>query len=409
MRPFDYLRILQRRWWIPTLGLLMGLLLAFVTQPSNETVVLATAPHIQFRAQHLLIADPTATERSSVNRIGFDRLALLTIAGPVRLAALKELKSQGWPTVIDKTTDTTEETGSKNSNGRSAKGELGGVPQFRTGQGKITIYGPSGLVAVTPVPDPATGALAIVATGSRTSAPEAANVFAKQLLTYLDGINKQSYEAEVARLDSALQVAKIDAQGLDTQIALNANPNVVSALLGRRAEAQRNIDDINQQILANDVKGPPGRQLTTLEAATSENVTVIRSPGGSTLSSSQRMIAGGGVGLLAGLVLLIVMELLGARIRDVAGTEGAARMPVIAEIPVVKMNRAERFVVSTASDPASLTAERIDRCGRPCSRCGNGIRRTSRSPTTMSTVPRSARPPAPPAPRRAGDRCARCS
>ena len=51
------------------------------------------------------------------------------------------------------------------------------------------------------------------------------------------------------------------------------------------------------------------------------------------------------------------MELLGARVRDVAGTEGAARMPVIAEIPVVKMNRADRFTVATASDPASLTAE----------------------------------------------------
>ena len=69
------------------------------------------------------------------------------------------------------------------------------------------------------------------------------------------------------------------------------------------------------------------------------------------------MIVGGGIGLLGGLVLLIVMELLGARIRDVAGTEGAARMPVIAEIPVVKMNRADRFVVSTSADPASLTAE----------------------------------------------------
>ena len=51
------------------------------------------------------------------------------------------------------------------------------------------------------------------------------------------------------------------------------------------------------------------------------------------------------------------MELLGARVRDVASTEGAARMPVIAEIPVVKMNRADRFTVATAADPASLTAE----------------------------------------------------
>ncbi len=110
-------------------------------------------------------------------------------------------------------------------------------------------------------------------------------------------------------------------------------------------------------MLENQFAGPDQRQLETLEAASPEHVTLIRAPGGSTLSSSQRMIAGGGIGLLGGLVLLIVMELLGARIRDVAGTEGAARMPVIAEIPVVKMNRADRFVVATAADPASLTAE----------------------------------------------------
>src|SRR3954449_4154817 len=63
MRPFDYLRILQRRWWIPVLGLLVGLLLAFVTQPSELSVAIKTAPRIQYRAQHLLISNPTNTER----------------------------------------------------------------------------------------------------------------------------------------------------------------------------------------------------------------------------------------------------------------------------------------------------------------------------------------------------------
>jgi capsular exopolysaccharide synthesis family protein len=363
MRPFDYLRILQRRWWIPMLGLLVGLLLAFVTQPSEQSVLIKTAPHIQYRAQHLLIANPTATERSGQNNVGFDRLALLTIAGPVRDAALKDLKAQGWPTIIDKSSpssssDSAQSDSKKATSKRSSSSDSVGLPEFRRGQGSITILGPQGLVTVAPVPDPPTGALAIVTTGGRVSAPAAANVFAKELLTYLDTLNQQAYDARTAQLTSDLQLAYLEAQNLNTQMGASAgNAALQGALQARLADNQRTIDDLNRQVLANKVNGPDKRQLTTLEAASAERLTVIRAPGGSALSSSQRMIVGGGIGLLGGLVLLIVMELLGARIRDVAGTEGAARMPVIAEIPVVKMNRAERFVVSTAADPASLTAE----------------------------------------------------
>jgi capsular exopolysaccharide synthesis family protein len=363
MRPFDYLRILQRRWWIPMLGLLMGLLLAFVTQPSEQSVLVKTAPRIQYRARHLLISNPTATSRSGQNDVGFDRLALLTIAGPVRDAALKDLKSSGWPTVVEKAasdgSDNAQSDSKKQGQNNNKKGsDAIGLPQFRNGEGTITIYGPQGLVTVAPVPDPPTGALAIVATGGRISAPEAANAFAKELLNYLDTLNTTNYAATTAKLASDLQLAKLEAQNLNALIAANANnPGIQQPLFGRLADAQRNIDDANRKVLANDVAGPDGRQLTTLEAASPDRLVVLRGPGGSTLSASQRMIVGGGIGLLGGLVLLIVMELLGARIRDVAGTEGAARMPVIAEIPVVKMNRADRFVVSTASDPASLTAE----------------------------------------------------
>ena len=102
MRPFDYLRILQRRWWIPALGLLIGMLLAFVTQPSEASVAIQTAPKSQFRAEHLLISNPTSTDRAGQNDLGFDRLSLLTITGPVREAALRDLKAKGWPTVIHK-------------------------------------------------------------------------------------------------------------------------------------------------------------------------------------------------------------------------------------------------------------------------------------------------------------------
>jgi capsular exopolysaccharide synthesis family protein len=361
MRPFDYLRILQRRWWIPMLGLLVGLMLAFVTQPSEQSVIIKTAPHIQYRAQHLLIANADATVRAGQNNVGFDSLALLTIAGPVRDAALRDLKAHGWPTVIDKSSSdpsSSDSSGSGNKNRNKRTAESPGLPQFRNGEGKLTIIGPQGLVSLVPVPDPPTGALAIVATGGKISAPQAANAFATELLKYLDQLNAKNFAAASAKLDSDLQLAKLEAQNLDAQIAA-AGPNLVAVqgLQARRVDAQRKIDDLNAQVLENRVAGPDKRQLETLEAASADRLTVIRAPGGSTLSSSQRLIAGGGIGLLGGIVLLIVMELLGARIRDVAGTEGAARMPVIAEIPVVKMNRADRFVVSTASDPASLTAE----------------------------------------------------
>jgi capsular exopolysaccharide synthesis family protein len=361
MRPFDYLRILQRRWWIPMLGLLVGLLLAFVTQPSEQSVLVKTAPHIQYRAQHLLIANPTGTDRQGQNSVGFDRLALLTVAGPVRDAALRDLKARGWPTIVDKSSTDSSSSGSGTKNSANPKNKTAdslGLPRFRNGEGKLTIIGPVGLVTVAPVPDPPTGALAIVATGGRVSAPQAANAFAKELLKYLDSLNEQNYRDTTAKLQSDLRIAQFEAQSVDSQIAAaGSNPATLPDLTSRRSEVQRNIDDLNQQILKHQVDGVGPRALTTLEPAAEDRLTVIRAPGGSTLSSSQRLIAGGGIGFLAGLVLLIVMELLGARIRDVAGTEGAARMPVIAEIPVVKMNRAERFIVSTAADPASLTAE----------------------------------------------------
>ena len=144
MRPFDYLRILGRRWWIPVLAALLGMLIAFVTQPSEQSVALKTAPRVQFRAEHLLISNATSTERAGQNDLGFDRLSLLTIAGPVRDAALKDLKAKGWPTVIRKSSASNSASNSSSSD--SSSGQNGaqrrrqsadspGIPAFRRGSG----------------------------------------------------------------------------------------------------------------------------------------------------------------------------------------------------------------------------------------------------------------------------------
>ena len=75
------------------------------------------------------------------------------------------------------------------------------------------------------------------------------------------------------------------------------------------------------------------------------------------ITKDQRTLLGAGVGFLLGLAGLLIFEFLNARVRDVGGTESAARMPLVAEIPALKMSRADRFRVLTAEDPASLMAE----------------------------------------------------
>lgn len=364
MRPFDYLRILMRRWWILVLGALIGSLFAFVTQPSTAEVTQTSAPRVAFRATHLLLADPTSNSRLA-GSIGYDRLALWTITGPVRDAALKRLGGRGWPTMIKKSGSVTDNSATT-ATGDGALAEKrrqeaeAPIPKFKTGRGQISVVSPKGLVIISAYPDPPTGALAIVATGGKYSSVEAANTFADELLKYMNRLGQQRFDDDLADLRLQLRLAQQSAADLDVQaLAASQAGNFVlqNALVGQRADQAKKIFDINASIVAAEAAGPQKSDLQSFDPASVEHEATIVAPGGSSMSSAQRLLVGGGIGFLLGLALLVMMELLGARIRDVAGAEGAARMPVIAEIPVVKMNRADRFFVATSNDPASLMAE----------------------------------------------------
>jgi capsular exopolysaccharide synthesis family protein len=362
MRPFDYLRILARRWWILVLGALIGSLLAFVTAPSSATVLKTTAPKVQFRATNLMLADPTSTSRIA-SGLGYDRLALLTINGAVRDDAIAKLHATRLVTATGKqqldsasSSGASDTTSSKQKAAQKAAADSF-FPNFSLGAGRVALLRKDGLVIVAPVPDPSTGALKITATGSKSFAVEAANTFATSLQSYLDNLGKQRFDAQVAAKTADLTLAQQAITSYDARIALELDPIKKNQLTLQQADAVKKRDSLQSDINGLKLTGAPKSELVTYEPASDSQLEVISAPGGSTLSSSQRLLVGGGIGLLAGLALLVLMELLGARVRDVASTEGAARMPVIAEIPVVKMNRADRFMVATASDPASLTAE----------------------------------------------------
>ncbi len=362
MRPLDYLRILRRRWWILVVGALIGSLLAFATRPSELTVLKATAPSISYRAQHLLQSvDSDGTSKRSVD---YDRLALNTIAGPVPAAAIKSLGGTLYNPAIAKQKDTTSDTsaggGSANSAVRNRNNsDNPGVPSVRQGKGVVSFYIGDLLhyVTVAAVPDPATGALSISATGGKEVAVQAANAFADELQRSLVAKAKARYDASLARTTSERDDVTGQFAALDLQITLTPDPVLRNQLAQRRANLTTRVDELNQTILQLDRDGPGGSQLETLARASLDSETFIRSPGGSALDPNQRMMLGGAIGFFLALALLVITELLGARIRDVSGTEGAARMPVIAEIPVVKMDRSDRFMVATSAAPASLTAE----------------------------------------------------
>ncbi len=355
MRPLDYLRILRRRWWILVVGALIGSLIAFVTRPSDLTVSIATSPKIQYRATHLLVTSPNSTTGLG-KRIGYDRLSLMTIRGNVPKAAMAELNAVPIGSIVEKTTDSeSDSSGGKNSGRRKQiKADDPSVPK---GAMTIILKDPARYVSIAAAPDPGSGALAIVATGGKKEAPIVANAFAKALLDELQRFAQKDFDAKVA--DLTTQVSDLNGKlfALDGQIAATLDPVARNALVQRRAVVQADVEDVGAELLATQRKGPTPLDLGTLDPATEEGESYLKSPGGSALSGGQRQLVGGAIGFFLALALLVAMELLGARIRDVAGTEGAARMPVIAEIPVVKMNRADRFVVATAADPASLTAE----------------------------------------------------
>jgi capsular exopolysaccharide synthesis family protein len=357
MRPLDYLRILRRRWWIPVIGLLIGVLLAFVTAPSDQEVARATVPKVSFRATNYVLANEASLDRGSP--ISWDRLALYTVRGEVPRQSIKDLGGQGVGEVLQGQEEG-EESGDENNSAQRKRRKATDPSKidFKNGKGSVKLYGPQGLITVAAVPDPAIGGLAIVATASKESAPIAADAFAENLIAKVDELARQDYDARLAELQGQRTDLLASEAVVDQQlVAAGADIPLLQSLQQRRLDLERNIQDLNTDINSLIRRGPELGTLKSLESAANGRLEVVTLPGGTTLSSDQRLILGGAIGALLGLVLLIVMELLGARVRDVPGTEGAARMPVVAEIPVVKMNRADRFVVATAAEPSSLIAE----------------------------------------------------
>jgi capsular polysaccharide biosynthesis protein len=370
MGPLDYLRILRRRWWFLALTAVVGLSLAVVTSPSTRGSATSSQPSRSYRASNLLISNPLSVQDNR-RTVDLDRLALLTVKGVVPDRAIAKLDTARWPTLLgggsaskdcaprDKgaSTATKRAAGCEDSSAKKKSGAGTSIRKRRNKTGDTLLLGFGGRTSVTALPDPSTQSLEVQAKSpNRDLAVTVANTFASELLTYVNQAGKVQYQRDLEQAQAGKAAAEARLASASAQL-IGAPPAAVPTLTAERNSAMTEIASRQSEIDQITQAGPDRSNLQTLEKATADNAAFSETAGSTVTSPAQRMAFGAGLGLLLGIGALLLIELLSARVRDVQGAEGAARMPVIAEIPVVKLPAGERFSVASAQDPSSLIAE----------------------------------------------------
>jgi capsular exopolysaccharide synthesis family protein len=337
MGPMEYLRILRRRWWVLLLATLLGFSVAFATQP-NDKVPVTKAPAPIYTAYATLISDPLARQGSAFG-VQWDKLSLLITKGDVPQTVERRLGTLRRPPSLGDALAASTSKKKRRGGPRSV-----GFP----------------FAQVTAQPDPSTGALVISAISyDRLYAVQMANLFTTELLRYLNQVGQQKYDSQLAAYNQLRDRLQSQADALSGQISAGAAAGQdTSALVSERDAAVKQVESTNQSAYQLTQYGPQRPNLRTLEAASPSRTLILGGIASApAITKDQRTLIGAAVGFLLGLAGLLIFEFLNARIRDVSGTEAAARMPLVAEIPALKMSRADRFRVLTAEDPASLMAE----------------------------------------------------
>ncbi len=337
MGPMEYLRILRRRWWVLLLTALLGFGLAVATQTAAPPIT-TTAPPSRFTAATTLISDPLARGGSSTG-VQWDKLSLLVTKGDIPQSVEKKLGTLRRPP----------------SSGEVIMAVATQGRRGRRGGGDRSVQFP--FASVTARPDPSTGSMMLQASSwDRLYAVQMANLFTTEMLRYLNGIGQERYAMHLIHLANVRKSLETRVAGLNLQIT-SGSPDSAS-LVSQRDAALKQIESTNSESFQTTQTGPQRANLRVLETASPARTVRQQLPSVSpAITEDQRSLIGAAVGFLLGLAGLLVFEFLNARVRDVSGTESAARMPLVAEIPALKMSRADRFRVLTAEDPASLMAE----------------------------------------------------
>ena len=319
MDVLDYLRILRRRWRLIAALCLLGAVLG------GATMRLADGDQTLYRATHTLAANGSG--------VNLDQAAALAVTGavPDRVAA-----------------------------------RVGGTSAGLAAQIRVVARREVSFIEVT----------ALGSDPVRTTA--LADAFAEELALYMTEFRNQSATTELAAAEDRLVQVQTELAQEQAALAAALDP-VQQAAIGARIEAlqaetaqiEAQIDRLRattegatvlQTVSSAEpvpINGPEFRALfeTASSAGTSEADVSAAVSGGSQLGLLPRLVLGGILGLLAGVVTAIVLERLDPRLHSKAEVESTFGWPVITEIPPLSRSQQQERVVLAHVVPRSRTAE----------------------------------------------------
>lgn len=337
-----YLGAIRRRWPVLVACVVLGALLGWFTTPSAESAADVVAESPYYKATHTLISDTEADitgEGGGSGGANLAQAAFLVTTGdvPVRTAA----KLGVAPEVIFSSVQATP------------RGDVSSL--------EISAYAQSPEEAV-----------------------RMADAAASELVTYLGETESARYNQELADLQARLDKLKADRAALEAQLAITP-PEL-------RPTSSPELDSIiNQYRIAYDryslkvAEGEPSAGLRTIQAATAIPITADdydaqrasialgasetgavttttvaeRTSGASAAppSAPTRAAAGGFLGLLIGVTVVLLLDRFDTRLRRREAVEAATGLPVLSEIPPLARKEQHETHILAAAEPRSSTAE----------------------------------------------------
>lgn len=300
MEPFDYLRVLRRRWPLvigaPVVAL--GVALA-ITVPSLASTRVAPQP---YEATHVLFhPDPTGAA------VPLGTVSLLAGKGDIPRAATERLGGDDAPSLV-------------------ANVNVAADADLR-------------IITVTAVLDDPQRAVQLV------------DVYAEEILAFFD--REQDDEDTLAQM---LDGQQQQLQDLDDQLADGDLSSAAElSLRDQRDDALRRIGQLSERLNQARNGGVPSVDLRTLQSG----VAVPADPEGFAppTTPGPRLLLATIMGLLLGVALAFAVDKVDTRIRTRKDAETAFGVPVLAEIPRLPRRARRSRALVTAAKPSSAAAE----------------------------------------------------
>jgi capsular exopolysaccharide synthesis family protein len=304
VEPFEYLRLLRRRWRLLAACVVIAATAAWITAPGDDPDAL-----VRYEADATIVRDPTAEAPVAIATV---QLFMRTGEVPRRVAA--EVGYDGNPLVLARSLD------------------------FEA--------------------DETVGTLAITAQGdSPDAAAELANTAVEETLAYMGERAREEQQEAIDEANAEVATLEAEIDELQRQIAGAEAAGQPTDLLETERDAKLTSYGsalTDQATLADQPAPSAGYQI--LEPAAAE----LASPVDEGLSAPRSRPARAGLGIVFGLLLgagiILVVERVDPRLYTREQVEEAFGLPVVAEIPDAHPQGGD-YAIATVTEPASALTE----------------------------------------------------